>query len=126
MRKRWPFGSFSNSSTVRIPAMPLPMTTRCSRGSAIMFMDWFPGCALLDSDEGEIGGFTPPAQSDRVDAAPGRQRQAGEDDKAEGVAAGELLGVAQAGGEIEAADAPGHAHQARHQADIAAKALRHQ
>ncbi len=50
----------------------------------------------------------------------------GEDGEAGGVAAGQLLGGAEAGGEVEAADAAGHADQAGHDADLAAEALRHE
>src|SRR3954464_4272475 len=99
MRKRLLSGSFSNSSTVRMPAMPLPITTRCSRGSVIMFM-----VDLLDTGRGQGGAFTPPAGTHRHNPRKGHQRHAGKDRKAEGIAAGELLGVTQAGGEIEAAD----------------------
>src|SRR6185503_6484236 len=108
MRKRLLSGSFSNSSTVRMPAMPLPITTRCSRGSVIMFMMKPP----LDAGRGQGGAFAAPARPHRDDPGKGHQRHAGKDGKAEGIAAGELLGVTQAGGEIEAADAAGHAHQA--------------
>src|SRR3569623_3276463 len=98
MRKRLPFSSFNSSSTVRMPAMPLPITTRCSRGSAIMFMG-----RLLDAHKREVRRLAAPAQAHRADAAPGADGQCRGNQEAEGVAAGELLGIAQAGGEIEAA-----------------------
>src|SRR5687767_3062203 len=105
--------------------MPLPMTTRCSRGlmesRGIMFIGKFP----LDAGGGESAHFPAPAWPDREDAGETDERHGGEDREAEGVAAGELLGVAQAGGEIEAANAAGHAHQAGHDADILGEALRH-
>ena len=56
-----------------------------------------------DARRGEGAHIPAPARPDRDDAGKGNQRHGGEDRKAEGVAAGELLGVAQAGGEIEAA-----------------------
>src|SRR5689334_2049773 len=102
--------------------MPLPITTRFSRRSAIMFMC---GCPL-DTRSGESAHFTAPARPHRENAGKSDQRHGGEDREAESVAAGELLGVTQAGGEIEAAKAAGHADQAGHQADILAEALRHQ
>src|SRR5262245_186885 len=103
MRKRLPPGSLSNSSTVRMPAMPLPITTRCSRGSEIMFMG-----VTSDARGGQLGGFAPPTWTNPHDAQEGDHGHAGKDREAEGIAAGILLGIAQAGGEIEAADAAGH------------------
>ena len=114
---------FSSSSTVRMPAMPLPTTTRCST----RIDDHVHVVALLRS-----GRRARPEASRRQRrrtasiAAPGRQRQDRRTREAERIAAGELLGVAEAGGEIEAADAAGHADQAGHQADIASEALRHE
>jgi len=52
-----------------------------------------------------------------------QQCEAGEDQEAELVAAGQLFGVAEAGGGVEAADAAGPAD---HDADLSSEALRHQ
>ena len=67
-----------------------------------------------------------PAAFDGGEAEQGGDGQRSEDQEAGLVAAGDLLAVAQAGGQVEAADAAGHADQASHDADFLLEALRHQ
>src|SRR5262245_9998140 len=83
---------------------------------------------LLDLRRREVrrapGGA--PALLDRGEADQRRQREPGEDQQARLVARGELLGVAEARGEVEPADAARHADQPGHYADLPAEALRHE
>src|SRR4051812_49089574 len=101
--------------------MPLPTTTR-RRLSATEPLP------ASDARRAELGGFPgrAPAALDACQAGERQARQCGEDQESSLVAAGQLLGVAEARGEIEAAEAARHPDEAGHDADLAPEPLRHQ
>src|SRR5262249_37373848 len=117
------------SSIVRMPAMPLPIrTSRGFRGISIFMIRSPLGTGWSDA-RGAERRRTPGRPPARLDAGQGQERQAreaGEHEEAGLVAGGELLGIAEAGGEIETAEAAGHADDAGHDADLAAEALGHE
>src|SRR5579883_1849889 len=109
------------SSTVRMPAMPLPTTTSRGReASAFIVRPSNPRRTV------QLGPCRAPAAADAGDAEERGNREQREDQEARAVAAGELLRGAERGGEIEPADAPGHADEPGHQPDLALETLRHE
>src|SRR3954451_21864999 len=93
-----------------------------------MFMTMFLP-ARSDACRAERRGGAPGRAPAPLDAGNGDERERGErgeDEESRSVAAGVLLRVAKAGGEIETAEPAGHADDAGHHADLALKPLRHE
>src|SRR5687768_18488802 len=117
--------SFSSSSNVRMPAMPLPTTTNLGFFIVLLRADGVSSsaCSRSDARGADSRPFVAPLVLDAGQETPRQQRDTGEQPQAQRVAAGVLLHHPHARRQQEATDAAGHADQSGHQADGGTEAL---
>src|SRR3954465_3653200 len=103
--------------------MPLPTTTRRSLETAMRGLR-----SPSDTRRADVGRAPgrAPAALDARQADERQNRQRSKEQEAGLIVAGQLLRVAEAGGQVEAAEAARHADEASHDADLAPEPLRHE